>query len=427
MLSSSRTFAGFAIATLGALMVAPWGCSSSDSTPGHIGYGVGDAATEPDSTVTVHPDSGADAVAATDSMTSADSATDSATSDAGEAGPAGGCHDNVIDGNETDVDCGGNSCPACPEGDLCAIGTDCTTDSCGSVTTDAGTELRCFPALCTDHIKNGNETDVDCGGGAPCSPCLVGKQCAVISDCASQICTNGVCACPPNMSVVPTSQTLGGSYCIDDFEVTKAAYTVFNSANPVLNLPAQCGTNPDYTPKNDWPAILTQTDYNGGEPVHYVNWCDAVAYCQYNNKHLCGAISGGAQDPSMANVYQTDAWYNACSAKGNNPWPYGSPYQSQWCNGADLLVNGVPTDSILPEVDVNGTNQEPQCQGGESFVYFMSGNVAEWENACDTASPPNCLARGGSYASSQADVQCTSAVSLPATTAVATIGFRCCD
>jgi formylglycine-generating enzyme required for sulfatase activity len=224
------------------------------------------------------------------------------------------------------------------------------------------------------------------------------------------------------MSVVPTSQGLGGSYCIDDFEVTKAAYTLFNSANPVLILPTQCGSNPDYTPTNDWPAILTQIDYNGGEPVHYVNWCDAIAYCQYSNKHLCGAISGGAQDPTMANVFQTDAWYNACSAKGNNTWPYGSPYQSQWCNGADLLING-----ITAEVDYSGNNQELLCQGGESFVYYMSGNVAEWENACDTASPPNCLARGGSYVSNSTELECTAAVSYPSTTTDPTIGFRCCE
>src|SRR5258707_2062246 len=37
---------------------------------------------------------------------------------------------------------------------------------------------------CADGIKNGNETDVDCGGGA-CPPCAPGKQSNCRSDCGS--------------------------------------------------------------------------------------------------------------------------------------------------------------------------------------------------------------------------------------------------
>ncbi len=55
-------------------------------------------------------------------------------------GPAT-CDDGIQNQDETGVDCGGTSCPACP--------------------------------TCTDGIQNGNETGVDCGGPdcAPC-PCL---------------------------------------------------------------------------------------------------------------------------------------------------------------------------------------------------------------------------------------------------------------
>ncbi|PID38679.1 MAG: hypothetical protein CSB49_04320 [Proteobacteria bacterium] len=38
---------------------------------------------------------------------------------------------------------------------------------------------------CTDTIKNGAETDVDCGG--PCSPCGLNKTCEVLSDCESPL------------------------------------------------------------------------------------------------------------------------------------------------------------------------------------------------------------------------------------------------
>jgi hypothetical protein len=432
MARSSRTFVAFSLTTLGSLALTPWGCSSSSSTPGALGDMAGDAAPEADkdSTVSTSPDASHDS-SMTDSPTTQDSPTTDAPEDApdGDGAPVSGCHDGVMDGNETDIDCGGGSCATCPVNDKCLVSSDCMSDSCGNTNLDGGTNLRCLAPTCSDNVKNEMETDVDCGG-PNCTPCLVGKQCIATSDCVSQICTGGICACPPNMVVVPTTLTLGGSYCIDEFEVTKSAYTTFNSANPHLNLPAECGTSPDYTPNGDWPATLTQTGYNGGEPVHYVNWCDAYAFCLYNNKHLCGAINGGAQPPAMGNTFQTDAWYNACSAKGNNVWPYGSPYEAEYCNGADYLVGGpggTPTNSILPEVDYFGNNYELQCQGGESFLYFMSGNVAEWENACDTASPPNCLVRGGSYVSDASALQCDAVQSYPANTYDPSIGFRCCD
>ncbi len=44
---------------------------------------------------------------------------------------------------------------------------------------------------CNDGFKNGNETDVDCGG--PCRPCGDGLKCNSGSDCASVICTLNIC------------------------------------------------------------------------------------------------------------------------------------------------------------------------------------------------------------------------------------------
>jgi hypothetical protein len=45
---------------------------------------------------------------------------------------------------------------------------------------------------CSDGIKNGNETDVDCGGGT-CTACVNGKQCLTGTDCVSGSCSGGVC------------------------------------------------------------------------------------------------------------------------------------------------------------------------------------------------------------------------------------------
>ncbi len=71
------------------------------------------------------------------------------------------CTDGVKNGSETGVDCGG-SCPACATcTDRIKNGSETGVD-CG------GSCPAC--ATCTDRIKNGNETGVDCGGSCPACP-----------------------------------------------------------------------------------------------------------------------------------------------------------------------------------------------------------------------------------------------------------------
>lgn len=50
------------------------------------------------------------------------------------------------------------------------------------------------PASCSDGVKNGTETDVDCGGGCP-RACDLGASCSESADCGVAICaTGGTCA-----------------------------------------------------------------------------------------------------------------------------------------------------------------------------------------------------------------------------------------
>jgi hypothetical protein len=56
----------------------------------------------------------------------------------------------------------------------------------------------CHAATCGDRLKNGPETDVDCGGGCP--GCDNGKVCAAATDCVSGFCEGaggGSGACAP--------------------------------------------------------------------------------------------------------------------------------------------------------------------------------------------------------------------------------------
>ena len=52
---------------------------------------------------------------------------------------------------------------------------------------------------CSDGVKNGSETDVDCGGSCP--RCADGKACLVANDCLSGTCSGAQCvACTPTLT-----------------------------------------------------------------------------------------------------------------------------------------------------------------------------------------------------------------------------------
>ena len=82
--------------------------------------------------------------------------------------------DGVKNGDETDVDCGGGNAARCADGRGCARATDCTSGVC--------TASTCAAPGPTDGVKNADETDVDCGG-AKAPKCALGKACKANEDC----------------------------------------------------------------------------------------------------------------------------------------------------------------------------------------------------------------------------------------------------
>jgi Ca2+-binding EF-hand superfamily protein len=93
------------------------------------------------------------------------------------------CLNKIVDGSETDTDCGGKSCKACGDGASCLKHNDCTSGSCyvNSITRS----MRCVS--CFNKVKDGQETDVDCGGKC-ISKCQIDKKCQVHSDCTTGSC-----------------------------------------------------------------------------------------------------------------------------------------------------------------------------------------------------------------------------------------------
>jgi len=94
------------------------------------------------------------------------------------------CIDGVHNGAEVIADCGGGTCPGCPDGTACSAASDCRSGVCGE-------NGSCAVASCTDGVKNGAEGDVDCGGN--CANCATGRGCAAADDCQSGVCGTGGC------------------------------------------------------------------------------------------------------------------------------------------------------------------------------------------------------------------------------------------
>jgi hypothetical protein len=89
--------------------------------------------------------------------------------------------DGIKDNGETDIDCGGPNAPPCAEGKGCESDNDCADKYCKADT------KTCAVPRNDDGVKNGTETDVDCGGQSG-KKCAEGLVCAADSDC------NGACS-----------------------------------------------------------------------------------------------------------------------------------------------------------------------------------------------------------------------------------------
>ena len=95
------------------------------------------------------------------------------------------CSDQIMNGNETDIDCGG-TCTKCEIGQGCNVNAECDESNCINHT--------CTPYDCDNGKIGQQETDVDCGGPM-CRKCAGGRHCVVATDCASGSCDAATSTC----------------------------------------------------------------------------------------------------------------------------------------------------------------------------------------------------------------------------------------
>lgn len=112
---------------------------------------------------------------------------------------------------------------ACPSGTRgcfngncgeCCSNFDCCTPPDGQFTCPPGSQtcLDTIPRVCgyscTDGVRNGSESDIDCGGSCP--RCANGKRCNTHQDCVSAKCGSGRC-----VECLTTADCQGTQVCAD--------------------------------------------------------------------------------------------------------------------------------------------------------------------------------------------------------------------
>lgn len=260
---------------------------------------------------------------------------------------------------------------------------------------------QCKGGLCTDA------TVAEAGGGDSGTD-------APPNDCPG---TKG----PPGVRVTAGAN----SFCIDSTEVTFGQYREFVEAKlgDTSGQPAECAFNTSYAV----PAI-------GGddEPVTNISWCDAVAYCKWAGKKLCGRIGSGVLSEREVSVPAVSQWLYACSGGGKQNFPYGADFDATKCN-------------VLTDAGTKPVKSNAGCQGSVPGIYDLVGNVWEWIDsecvpndggidASKDATPGQydlCNARGASYANpgtGTADkLNCNSNARAPRSAKFNDVGFRCCS
>src|ERR1043165_9609192 len=85
------------------------------------------------------------------------------------------CTDLLLNGTETDTDCGGADCRACAQGRSCVVDRDCASKRCS--------DEQCSAPSCDDGVINGTETGRDCGGICTDQKCAADEGCVGGTDC----------------------------------------------------------------------------------------------------------------------------------------------------------------------------------------------------------------------------------------------------
>lgn len=211
-------------------------------------------------------------------------------------------------------------------------------------------------------------------------------------------------------TMAPIDDGKGGSFCMDTTEVTREAYANFLATSPSHTNVASCAGVSDFTVATSGACEGAVQDGDSVTlPVSCVTWCDAAAYCAWTGKRLCRSDGSDVTDP------KNDEWFRACSAGGTREYPYGEMYDDSACD-----AKGSQSGIWAPQE----VSFYAGCIDATRRIHDLSGNVEEWEDACESGV---CAVRGGSYQSIMTSrLACASKVTASMNDVDPSRGFRCC-
>ncbi|MEO8878646.1 MAG: SUMF1/EgtB/PvdO family nonheme iron enzyme [Polyangiaceae bacterium] len=267
----------------------------------------------------------------------------------------------------------------------------------------------CEAGTCADGASGTDGSPNDSGGAADDGPTL---------DAAINPCRDGGGTAGPRMIQAP-------GFCIDSTEVTVAQYSAFLQDGGVgVSQASECAWNLTFAPNtvgsddsrctaaNIDPAARPQN------PITCVDWCDAVAYCKWAGKRLCGAIAGGSV--SYASFSTNSQWSLACATSENDTFPNDSN------DGGSCQLKKTGTVAVASQ----------GCNGGYPGLSDMVGNVEEWIDSCDTsgrtpdgggAAFDQCHDEGGEFDENFTGPGCRANDNDNRRLTWAGVGFRCCS
>jgi len=349
---------------------------------------------------------------AIDSGTPGVDATTGGRTDAGKGGAKdattdakGGKKDAGFVSHDAGTDCGGRTGNPCGDGAPCTAGTDCQSGFC------TGGVCVAPPPTCTDGTKDGQETDVDCGG-AVCAPCAPGKACLAAVDCTSDVCTGGVCQAPSATDGVKndseTDVDCGGALQADGTPNPAADGAPACVPGKQCALPSDCVQGVcDGTPVasgDAGPDGAVATVGDGGDAGSALLYCQPASPTDgvKNDSETdvdCGGgfLAGGAPNPAsdgapvcthgQSCLLGTDCDQRVCNANndaGGGPvdCPTGATCTCQLPSPTDTVKNDGETDVDCGGGNAPGSDGAPPCAPGlrclgssdcQSFICATTG------------------------------------------------------
>ena len=278
-------------------------------------------------------------------------------------------------------------------GGSCTQDTDCTQPN------SVCEQGVCIQMGCVNGMKDGSETDVDCGGS--CLPCAKDKECMVATDCASKYCngtagmagTCAVCTAEADCAGAP------GTYC----DVAAGNCTTKKAGAAACNADAECESG--FCPPQDKVCCNARCDSSceacaGAKTGGADGTCapvtadmDPDAECADQGTASCGANGTGCNGNMSAPACKL---YNNTTTCAQASCTAGEAKVASTCDGSGTCVAPTPTSCAPYQCDAAGVmcltmcTTNAQCQSTHYCDTATSQCVAKKTNGATCANGAQC-------------------------------------